>query len=323
MRALVLTLLAACTPEPLTLVAVSFNTGSTLGLPHDAPPDDGYGAAEAEISDRAYGDGLAWLRAIDDARRFFSALSPDVVGFQEIFHPGACPDIAEADRAGFVCERWKAGDPTVAQEILGPGYQVACHLGKPDKCLGVKRSFAAIAGCAGDLCLDGLAGSAVEGCGSGSRWGKATLELASGDGAITVVNLHGSSGLSAEDMDCRRRQFEAAFGALGAAPNLVLGDFNTDPVRLAGGDPSADAVRELSRAHGLHFVSAVGEDATPSYGGIVNIDHALSDALRGSCFTAGVDPGHPGVTEMVYFDHRPLVCALTDEDSLGNPGAAD
>ena len=33
---------------------------------------------------------------------------------------------------------------------------------------------------------------------------------------------------------------------------------------------------------------AVGPDAEPTYGGIANIDHVLSDAFQGDCWTAGI-----------------------------------
>ena len=311
--AILLALVAGCGDgPPAPWVAVTFNTGTTIGLGHDRPPEDGYGLAEAARSDAYYGDGLAWRRAVDDAARFFADVRPDVVAFQEIFHSGECPGVPEAARPGFVCETWSAGDPTVAQVVLGAGYQVACHPGKPDKCVGVRRAFGRVEGCAGDLCLDGLDGAKVEGCGGGARVARATVLRADGR-RLNVVNVHGSSGVSAEDVACRGRQFEQAFDLLGADPNLLLGDLNTDPVRLFEGDASAAAFRRGAVGRGLEFFTAVGEDAPPTYAGLLGIDHVLGRGLSGRCWVAGLG-GRPAVTELVYFDHAPHVCELMDAE---------
>jgi hypothetical protein len=300
------------------LRVVTFNTGTTGGLAHDAPPDDGYGAPEAALSDLHYGNGLAWSRAIEDTRRFFELLDADVVVFQEIFHPGECATVPEDARAGFVCESWAPGDPTVAQVVLGPDYQVACHLGKPDKCAAVHRRVGTFRGCDGDLCLEGLAGARVPDCGGGSRVGRGVIELAAG-GTLTLVHVHGSSGITLGDQACRVAQLRQVFEDLGLGDgpaangemNLVMGDFNTDPVRLATLDESARYLAsQVGGGLAFAFLSEVGPDATPTYAGRVNIDHVISDRLRGSCFAAGITPGAVGPTEMVYFDHRPIVCDL-------------
>lgn len=303
----------------LAFVAVTFNSGTTLGLAHDDPPDDGYTSTNAETSDTWYGDGLAWVPIVDEARVFFGSVAPDIAAFQEIFHPGECATIPEDQRPGFVCESWSPGDPTVVQMVVGAGYQIACHLDKPDKCIAVKRSFGTIRGCDADVCLDHLAGARVADCGGGSRVGRGVIDLAVG-GSITVVNVHGSSGLAQGDQDCRSQQFEQVFVDLGdgggepganGAVNVVLGDLNTDPGRFAGTDDSADRFNDfVGDDQAFHFVSEVGQDATPTYAGIVNIDHVASDAYTGECWSAGVTDGHPAVTEAIYFDHTPLVCAL-------------
>lgn len=54
----------------------------------------------------------------------------------------------------------------------------------------------------------------------------------------------------------------------------------------------------------------MGPTATPTYAGLFNIDHVVSDVATGSCWTAGISPGHPDVLDAVYFDHKPVVCAL-------------
>ncbi len=300
------------------LTAVTFNTGTTESMGHDVPPDDGYGSGQSAISDTWYGDGLAWSAIIDDTRAFFDTTPADVVGFQEIFYSGECASIPSEAHPGFVCEDWQPGDPTVAQTILGDGWQVACHIDKSDKCLAVRRAFGSIAGCAGDLCLNGLAGAEVDTCGSGSRVGRALIEL-DGGGTLTVVNVHGSSGLGADDKDCRLAQFQQVFDDLGDGSgepaangerNVIVGDFNTDPGRWTGTDPSAAYLVEQTGTFGFH--TAIGPDVEPTYGGIANIDHVLSDAFEGDCWTAGIGLEHPDVSAVVYLDHKPTVCALTE-----------
>jgi hypothetical protein len=317
---IVVALLACgCSADPpaLSFIAVTFNTGTNPGQPHDDPPDDGYSSADADISDMWYGDGMAWLPAIDAARRLFAEVSPDLVGFQEIFHTGDCPNIPPEYHDRFACSGWSPGDPTVAQMALGGDYQVACHLDKPDKCLAVHRRFGSFRACDADLCLDGLAGAEVPDCGSGSRIGRGVVDLVAG-GALTVVNIHGSSGFTAEDQRCRVAQFDQVFVDLGdgapaasGAVNVIVGDLNTDPGRLAGGEDSATRFAAfVGDGQRFHFVTDVGEDATPTYAGAFNIDHVVSDAYQGSCWAAGISEGHPAVIEAIYFDHVPIVCTL-------------
>lgn len=304
----------------LRFVAVTFNTGTTEGLSHDGAPDDGYGSAEAVVSDTWYGDGLAWLPAVDATRAWFAEVDPDVVAFQEIFHPPECVDIPVEHHDGWYCERWREGDPTVAQTILPMGFQVACHLDKPDKCVAVHERFGRFRGCDADLCLDGLDGARVPDCGSGSRVGRGVIELADG-GTLTLVSVHGTSGVSAEEQACRVAQVEQIFVDLDGAPaadgalNLVMGDFNTDPARFASSDPSAARLLDFAGEDDpFHFVTEVGRRAAPTYADLFNIDHVISDRLRGPCWAAGVTEGRPPVlSDAVYFDHVPIVCELSGD----------
>lgn len=298
-------------------VVVTFNAGTTPGLPHDAPPDDGYGAAEAERSDQYYGDGLAWRPFIEDARRAFAGLDADLVAFQEVFWTGECHAVPAEARPGFICEDWEPGDPTVAQVVLGGGWQVACHPGHPDKCLAVRRRFGRFAGCVGAQCPDALVGEAVAGCGRGARVARGVVEHVSGE-RLTIVSVHGTSGLTTDDVACRTAQVEHVFVDLGdGAPgangdaNLVLGDLNTDPLRLADGEASARRWRDFAGpGRPFAFLSDRGQGAPPSYGGFVDIDHVLADRLAGSCRVLGLSEGTAPVSEAVYFDHRPVVCAV-------------
>jgi len=303
---------------PLALTAVTFNSGTSERMGHDQPPDDGYTSAHAATSDEWYGDGLAWLPAVEATRRLFAEVQPDVVAFQEVFDPEECAGIPVEGHADFACETWTAGDPSVAHLVLGAGYQVGCHPGKTDKCLAVRRAFASLSGCADDTCPDALIGSRVEDCGSGARVARAVLDLAQG-GRLTVVSVHGSSGIATDDQACRAHQVDQVFIDVGdGAPaangerNLILGDFNTDPVRFSGFDPSAARWLEFTGPErSFSFVTDVGPDAPATYTG-VNIDHVVSDSLSGDCWAAGVTPGHPRVIDAVYFDHTPIVCALQE-----------
>lgn len=304
-----------------SFVVVTFNVGTTEGLPHDDPPEDGYSSSEAAISDEWYGNGLAWLPAVDATRSFFEEVQPDIVAFQEVFYSEDCADIPSAQHLGFVCESWSEGEPTVARVVLGEGYQVACHRGKPDKCAAVKRSFGRFRGCDTDFCLEGLTGSSVEGCGSGARVARGVIDRTDGS-SLTIVSVHGTSGITSEDQSCRVQQVDQVFvdsgdgepGANGSS-NLVLGDFNTDPEVLASTDASADRWNDFVGAGArFSFISEVGPDAPRAYLGALDIDHVVSDSLSGSCWYAGVD-GRPSVFEGVYFDHVPVVCEVTDTPS--------
>lgn len=290
-------------------IAVSFNTG----IPQcSRAPGAEYRCEDADIAAEWYGTGLSFRPLVSEAHAFFNQLQPDVVAFQEMFYSGDCPSIPAEHHPGFVCEDWQPGDPTVAQLVLGSGYQIACNLGKPDKCLAVKKSFGQVRGCTGNLCLDHLDGAGVEGCGGGSRVGRGVIELADG-GQITVVDIHGTSGIGRADRDCRVRQFEQVFVDLGdgsGAPaangtrNLVLGDLNTDPARNAL-DPSAATWNSyVGASKAFHFVTGVGFDAEPTYAGLFNIDHVVSDVFVGSCRSAPF-------TRIVSFDHMPAVCSLS------------
>lgn len=261
-----------------------------------------------------YGNGLAWKPLVADTRVFFESASPDIALFQEIFHPEECVSVTPEAKPGFVCEDWQSGDPTVVQMLLGADYQVACNLGKPDKCLAVKKSFGSLVGCSDDVCLDGLAGSQVPDCGSGSRVGRGVIQLARDGSLLTVVNVHGSSGLTQADQDCRVLQFAQVFEELGIGDgpaangerNVIAGDLNTDPGRMTDYDESASAFSAyVGTGTPFHFVSAVGPKAPPTYGGLFNIDHVVSDALGGSCTSAGK------ISDIGGFDHEPLVCRLT------------
>jgi len=296
---------------------MTFNTGTTLRLQHKPPTDDGYTAAEAEISDTWYGNGLAWNEAIRAARQLIETVDPDIVAFQEMFSVEQCGDIPQEARAGFVCDNWSPGDSSVAQSVLGDDYQIAYHPGKSDKCLAVHRRFGTFRGYKEDASPHLLQGFPLKGCGGGCRLARAVIDRPN-EKSLTVITIHGTSGMSPEDQACRVRQVEQIFvdfgdGAPGANgnQNLILGDFNTDPFR-ASFDKSAarwnDFVGEGKR---FQFISKVGTEAPKAYQGFADIDHIVSDAFTGTCRYPGVDEDSQPVFEGVYFDHTPVVGTLS------------
>jgi hypothetical protein len=301
-------------PEEPSIKIVTFNTGTTEG--RNGQNNAGYGEEQGALSDMYYGNGLAWQAAVDDTRLFFERIDADIVAFQEIFFSDDCPSVPAEARAGFVCESWQAGDPTVAQVVLGEGWQVVCHLGKPDKCLAVNRRLGTFRGCDEDLCLDGLDGAAVPDCGGGSRIGRGVIDLDNG-GVLTVTSIHGTSGIEPPDRECRVEQFKQVFEDLGDGEpaangerNVILGDLNTDPGRTMDFDESAQLFNTyVGAAERFHFITEVGPDVTPTYT-LFNIDHVISDALTGNCVHPGVAEGEPPVTDIAFFDHKPAVCKV-------------
>lgn len=295
------------------LRVVTLNAGSGKSVDRLRDANAGYGPAQAEMSDRWYGNGLAWPAVIRDVRAFLDKADADIVGLQEVFYSGHCPDIPPSAREGFVCATWEPGEATVAQRILGDDYQVACHPGKPDKCLAVHRRLGRIEGCAEAFCLRGLEGLDDDGCGSGNRVAATTVQLVGG-GSLRVVHMHGTSGVTRADTRCRLGQIEAIAGEGGAAPEfgVILGDFNTDPGRVTWLDPAARALRRFARPPGSYrFMTQVGFFVRPTFLSFLNIDHILAAGMSGACWYAGRTPETSPVSELVYLDHTAVVCDLS------------
>ncbi len=314
-RTLIATVLIGCgaaseveDPDVTPITVVSFNSGTTEGMAHDAEPDDGYTGEHALTSDTYYGDGLAWIPAVDATTSWLREIRPDIVAFQEIFDSTECETIPAEANGDFVCERWNPGDPVVAEEVLGPDYEVRCHPGKSDKCLAVRTAF-------GSFQAD-LAGFTVDDCGNGARVARGVIDRVDGS-TLTVVSYHGSSGLTPEEEYCRARQVDQVFVDLGDGEpgangdsNIVLGDLNTDPGRWSDIDESAQRWNDfVGGGHEMQFHTEVGPDAEPTYL-LANIDHVMSDSFEGDCWSAGVTEGHPDVIDAMYFDHKPVVCTL-------------
>lgn len=295
-------------------VAVTFNTGTGGKAP--AQGNYGYNETQAHYCDEYYGNGLSWKPFVEMTRLWFETVDPDVVVFQEIFWCGDCPEVPGEAWPGFVCEDWASGKPTVLEMLLTTGYQLMCNPKKPDKCAAVHQRFGSFAGCDEPFCLEGMQGIEIPGCGKGVRMGKGVIELVSG-GELTLVNVHGSSGFTEEDAECRKKQFEQVFVDAGDGQpladgqwNLIMGDFNTDPVVMAESDVSAARVLDfVGEGKQFHFITQTGSSAPPTYG-LMSIDHVISNVLTGSCWHAGVTAGHDAVMDAFFFDHIPAVCSL-------------
>jgi hypothetical protein len=319
--------LLACGPEPATtdpdppvdrsFKAMTFNAGTSTGMGHDQPPEDGYTDEMSALTDTWYRNSLSWNPAEDALTEWLAEVDPQLIAFQEIFWDGWCEEIPATEH-DMVCNRPPTG-LTQPQRVAGPGHQVACIPDKPDACLVVDTSWATIRGCEEDLCLAGLRAAPIAGCSKSARVGRAELDLVDG-GSLTVVIVHGSSGITTEEEACRVKQFEQIFvdqGGLGPAaspsPAIVLGDLNTDPGRWAGVDPSAERFAEfVGDGAEFRFLSPVGEEAPRSYQGLVDIDHVVAAGLSGGCEVAGISEGLRAVVEARYFDHRPVVCRVGD-----------
>lgn len=300
---------------PDAFTVVTWNTGTATPGDDDGP----YTPALAAIVDDAYGHAMAWTPAEQAATAWLADVKPDVVAFQEIVWDGLCAEVTHDDTLPLVCSTWDSDGPTQPQRVLGDGWQVMCHVGKPDKCVGVRRSFGSFVGCDADLCLDGAWGGEVEGCGSGARVARSVIARTDGT-TLTLVSVHGSSGASAEDAACRVSQLERVFVDLGDGEpaangdvNLILGDLNTDPGRLTGVDASARRWLDfVGEGTSFSFLTSIDPDDPPTYAGLVSIDHVLSDGLVAAapCWHPGVTSDRPPVMDVPFFDHAPAVCRL-------------
>ncbi len=301
-----------------SFTVMTFNTGTGASVTGSPAENLGYGREQARISDAYYGNGLAWKAAIEAVRDFVRDSSPDIVAFQEMFYCDECASIPEEARAGFVCEDWTPGSPTVARLILGEDYQIATHPGNNDKCLAVHKRFGRMRGCDSDFCPGGLQGSRVEGCGGGARVARAIIERHSGN-PITVISYHGTSGFCGHDRECRARQVDRIFvdfgdgtpGANGVA-HLILGDLNTDPKRLRCIDRSAQRWNDfVGVGKAFHFVTDTEKCSPGAYFGLFHIDHIISDTFHGDALMPDKIGEITSSFPFQMFDHTPIVARMT------------
>ncbi|OQB43623.1 MAG: hypothetical protein BWY09_00080 [Candidatus Hydrogenedentes bacterium ADurb.Bin179] len=301
-----------------SFIVMTFNTGTGASPCGDAEDNLGYGREQAHLSDKYYGNGLAWKPAVVAVGDFVREISPDIVAFQEMFSCEDCAAIPEEARAGFVCEDWRPGSPSVAQLVLGEDYQIAAHPGNADKCLAVHKRFGRIRGCESRFALGGLEGHRIEDCGGGARVARAVVERNDG-GLITVISCHGTSGFSGHDRECRKQQVDQIFvdfgdgaPAVNGGANLILGDLNTDPKRLPSIDRSARRWREFVGGDNLfQFITDRGMCAPGAYLGLFHIDHIVSDAFQGEVLYPGKNPEIAPAFSFQMFDHKPIIARMT------------
>ncbi|MCB9638067.1 MAG: hypothetical protein H6727_04070 [Myxococcales bacterium] len=300
---------------------MTMNVGTTVGLDHDkgegTSAGDGYTSEHAKIADMYYGNGLSWPPAEKALTAFLAREKPDVVGFQEMFFDPECEGIPESARKGFVCEDYQAGRTQQMERLLGADYQVACAVGQPDNCVGIRRSFGRFVDCPQDKpCLDGVVGQGpADGCSRGARIGRIHVETVSGRSFVLVL-VHGTSGFKEKDQLCRREQFKQIFEDQGDGKpaargemNLVMGDINTDPFILKDDEPSSAYWNEkVGEGKGFYYLSSSGETGPPTYSGPFRIDHVISDTLTGTCKVFGSSEGTEPVISSIYWDHKPIVC---------------
>jgi len=302
---------------PPPIVVMTMNIGTTSGLAHDQG-NDGYTSEHATIADEHYHNSLSWNPAEQALKEFLAQQRPTIVVFQEGFYDPWCEEIPVDPNLDFVCKDYTTERALQVERLLGPDYQVACADGQEDNCAGVLRSFARMKGCPDDgPCLDGLAGQGPpDGCSKGARIGSVELELIDGR-EMTLVNVHGTSGIKLEDMLCRRSQFAQVFEdrgdgqpAANGTVNLVMGDLNTDPFK-AGFEPSAAYWNDkVGDGKAFHYLSSDDSGGPATYDHDLRIDHIASDALSSlGCKVAGADGTGP-VMDAVYWDHKPVVCEV-------------
>lgn len=315
---------------PASFTIMTFNVGTTDNLDHSGDPDD-YSNELGDIQASFYGNNLAWRPAIAAARALFDLQKPDIVAFQELYWEGKCQaDCAEIEEGDpdqfadacanqvFACQGWKADEPIVVQQVLGPDYAVACAPGHPDNCVGVRKAFATLVQCDEDLCIAGLDGMPPpNNCTSGARVATAVVQVHGGP-VLTVVDVHTTAGTN---KTCRKAQFEQVFedrgdskpAAYGEGNNIVLGDMNIDPF-LMEYDASVDywnmQVGEDKRFHYISSSDKSGPNTHPA--SFSKLDHVISDNLTGSCVVLGVSEGTtaPLSEGSTYFDHRPVLCTV-------------
>src|SRR5690606_12041639 len=97
-------------------------------------------------------------------------------------------------------------------------------------------------------------------------------------------------------------------GADGSA-NLILGDFNTDPVRLSAVDRSAQRWNDFVDVDGPFRFLTGQPSQEPTYRRFT-IDHIVSDVFSGNVTFPGRSSSAPEIFRVQMFDHTPVVARL-------------
>lgn len=299
-----------------SLRVMTMNIGTTPGLAHD-DGDDAYTQEMADIADALYENSLSWNPAEVALTAFIAGEAPDIIAFQEGFWDPWCETIEVDPELDFVCRDYEPSRTKQVLRVTGPEFQAACGDGQEDNCVAVRRSVGRIVGCDEDVCAGGLEGAGPPSeCSRGARVGRVEVELADAR-RLVVVNVHGTSGFTADDQNCRRDQFAQIFEdrgdgqpAANGERNLVIGDLNTDPIALELNDPSAAYFLEKIESTDFQFHSPTERNGPATYL-TLRIDHVVSDFAEGGCLIHGSSDGTNPVLDSVYWDHRPVLCDLT------------
>lgn len=304
-------------PQPIRMRVMTFNIGTTKGLPHDRDTNDGYTSKHAKITDEFYENSLSWNPAEKALTDYLAKKKVDLVGFQEMYYDPWCESIQVDPTLDFVCKEYSKERPLQIQRLLGDDFQVACAQGQEDNCLGIRKSVGRFKGCPLDKpCIDGVKGDGPPNkCSKGARIGSIDVVLKDGT-ELTVVLVHGTSGFKPKDQECRKAQFQQIFEdkgdgkpAVSGTINIILGDINTDPFSAGEADISASYWNKyVGKGKPFRYISSSDKDGPKTYGGLVRIDHVVSDAFTGSCVVPGATPDEPDVMDVVYWDHKPVIC---------------
>ncbi len=307
-------------PTPFSVM--TFNAGTSSQSIHDKDEEegegDGYTSVQADYIDEFLGNSLAWKPAEAAVTKWLSEKKPDIVAFQEMMFDPWCEEAPPPPEGmDLVCEGYSPGGPYTVERLLGPDYQVASTLDQEDNWVGIRKEIGRFKGCPEEgPCIGGVFGLGLpDECNGRPRVSSIEVELADGR-EFVLVNVHATSGMTEQDMECRSLQFDQVFKDRGDGKpaaygkvNLVMGDMNTDPFLLAGADPSADQWNQyVGEGKTFHYISSSDASGPATHVTTMHIDHVVSDAIIGSCIVPGESFDIPPVMQTTFFDHRPVLC---------------
>lgn len=313
--------------EPLAFKVATFNVGTSSQTLHDKDEEqgdgDGYTSTQAAYINDYLGNSLAWFPAEAALKAWLDKERPEIVAFQEMMWDPWCEDApAPPPDIGLVCQGYTADRPWTAERLLGEDYQLAYAVGQEDLFVGVRRDFGRLDGCPETGRCTALTGQGVFGeCNKSPRVTAITVTVKDGR-QLVLVNAHTTAGMNEHDQMCRAKQIDQIFLDDGSGQplangevNLVLGDMNTDPFLFAGADASADQLNKyIGPGKAFAYLSSASAEGPPTHVTTMRLDHVASDALTGSCVVPGESEGTQLIMTTSFFDHRPVLCAVSWSD---------
>ncbi len=246
--------------------------------------------------------------------------APDVVVLGEVWDTDRCKGKAEKN-AGFVCHAPNKLSPVQqARRYLGPGYTIVCDGIAHFDCIGARTSRVTMdpALCAaGKLCL----GKSKTPAHPGPCAGIGTITSVSSAGvtvdglSFTVINGHPLNAINTKGDACRLAQYKQIFEQLAAGKrNLIMGDFNGDPIRFPSVFPSFvywNTMVGPGKRFRYHSGPAEATPPPPTWMSSVTLDYVLSDFAGGTCHTLGKTADKDRLDHPTYrMDHLGIVCDL-------------